>query len=105
MRVQLLSMLACVVPLVAGCGTMANMAGKRLPAIAPGGLYEPRPFGGVRNDIRWTWNGNLFGVFDLPFSFVGDVVTLPIILLKKLDPRVAPSQTAVAEEAANSPAK
>ena len=78
-----LLLLGYALPLLAGCGTMANMQGKNLPALDAGGQYEPRPFGGVRNDVRWLCQGNGFvlGLVDLPFSLVGDVVTLPVVLL------------------------
>lgn len=81
MAIRLL-LFGCVLSSLAGCGTMANMQGKNLPALDAGGQYEPRPFGGVRNDLRWTYHGNglILGIIDLPFSIVGDVVTLPKVL-------------------------
>ena len=64
-----------------GCGTMANIDGRRLPPPSPSGQEVSRPFGGVRNDIEWlksgTAPGNLMYVADLPLSLVGDLVTLP----------------------------
>ncbi len=76
---------------LAGCGTIANLA----KAPPDGGKS---PFGGVRQDVNYIHNGTdagpgcgtqpepepyrqfalrLCGAVDLPFSFVGDVVTWP----------------------------
>jgi hypothetical protein len=64
-----------------GCGTMANMDGRRLPPPSPAGQEVSRPFGGVRRDIEWLQSGkapgNLVYAADLPLSLVGDLVTLP----------------------------
>jgi hypothetical protein len=64
-----------------GCGTMANIEGRRLPPPSPPGQEVSRPFGGVRRDIEWVQSvkspGNLVYVADLPLSLVGDLVTLP----------------------------
>jgi hypothetical protein len=64
-----------------GCGTMANIEGRRLPAPSPPGQEVSRPFGGVRRDIEWVKSldspGNLAYVADLPLSLIGDLVTLP----------------------------
>jgi uncharacterized protein YceK len=64
-----------------GCGTMANVEGRRLPTPGPSGQEVSRPFGGVRKDIEWLHSeqspGNLKYVADLPLSLVGDIVTLP----------------------------
>ena len=64
-----------------GCGTMANVEGRRLPTPGPSGQEVSRPFGGVRKDIEWLHSeqapSNLKYVADLPLSLVGDIVTLP----------------------------
>ena len=64
-----------------GCGTLANIDGRRLPPPSPAGQEVSRPFGGVRRDIEWlkagTAPGNLVYAADLPLSLVGDLVTLP----------------------------
>jgi hypothetical protein len=64
-----------------GCGTMANIEGRRLPPPSPAGQELTRPFGGVRRDIEWAKSvkspDNLKYVADLPLSLVGDLVTLP----------------------------
>ncbi len=64
-----------------GCGTIANIEGRRLPAPSPPGQEVSRPFGGVRRDIEWAKSvespRNLAYVADLPLSLVGDLVTLP----------------------------
>ena len=64
-----------------GCGTMANVEGRRLPTPGPSGQEVSRPFGGVRKDIEWLHSeqmpGNLTYVADIPLSLVGDIVTLP----------------------------
>jgi hypothetical protein len=64
-----------------GCGTLANIDGRRLPPPSPAGQEVSRPFGGVRNDIEWLRSekapGNLKYAADLPLSLVGDLVTLP----------------------------
>ena len=68
-----------------GCGTTAN-------------LHEERkPYGGVVRDCLCTVHGNwLFvgpempapiGLIDIPFSLVGDTVTLPITLYSSLNER------------------
>ena len=97
MRHRLMLLLAA--PLLTGCGTMANMSGKSLALIGPPDR-EVRPFGGVANDVRWVgeqvgWAvktdepqyapfnlaaAGYFGLIDLPFSLIGDVITLPRIL-------------------------
>jgi hypothetical protein len=64
-----------------GCGTMANIEGRRLPSPGPSGQEVSRPFGGVRRDIEWLHSekspSNLLYAADLPLSLVGDLVTLP----------------------------
>ena len=80
-----------------GCGTMANLEGKDKALLSLPGQEMPKPFGGVGRDFRWlgcaisdkkeglddylgAFTGSLIFVTDLPFSLVGDVVTLPRVL-------------------------
>lgn len=85
--------------LLTGCGTMANVNGTSYALIGPPDS-QPRPFGGVANDLRWFREQTgyvvdsedvlaapinavmacYFGIIDLPFSLVGDIVTLPSLL-------------------------
>jgi uncharacterized protein YceK len=76
-----------------GCGTMQNMKGQpNAFGSLPHPTRPPVPFGGVIADSLCIVNGSLgglinlepgtlvfvpFALIDLPFSFVGDVVTLP----------------------------
>jgi hypothetical protein len=63
-----------------GCGTMANMAGREQPLMSLPGQVPTKPFGGVGRDLKWIASGNIFLIPDIPFSLVGDVVTLPKVL-------------------------
>jgi hypothetical protein len=77
---------AAIVVAGSGCGTMANMEGKKLPLLSPVDEEEPRPFGGVGRDIRWISRLNppsLIFVPDIPLSLIGDLATLPRALRKK----------------------
>ena len=101
---------------VAGCGTVANLDGKRYPLLSGSGHKPVRVYGGVRNDIDWISDGigfpeskqprqetatkrhpvsftedpvgiafgipvfGYFAVVDPVLSFLGDTVTLPIVL-------------------------
>ena len=74
-----------------GCGTMANLDGRQLALISMPGVVEPQPFGGVARDAQWVVNAatgvpehpvgsilcSTVFVLDMPFSLVGDIVTLP----------------------------
>jgi hypothetical protein len=62
-----------------GCGTMANMDGREY-ALIDFPHYQPKPFGGVQRDFVWVSQGFLPFALDLPFSVVGDIVTLPRVL-------------------------
>ncbi|MEZ6033305.1 MAG: hypothetical protein R3C17_09445 [Planctomycetaceae bacterium] len=48
-----------------GCGTMANLEGKRLAFISAPGQIPVRVYGGVRNDFRWVRDGVGFPDSDL----------------------------------------
>ena len=65
----------------AGCGTIANLDGRKLPLIDLPHQEAPKPFGGVGRDIRWMSSGAVFFAADIPFSLVGDIVTLPKVIL------------------------
>jgi len=61
-----------------GCGTIANMHGETF--IHMGGPFPcpTEPFGGVQQDVSGLRMPLGFMLLaDLPFSFVGDIVTLP----------------------------
>jgi len=45
------------------------------------GNSPPRPFGGLATDFDAIGEGDLLGLVDLPGSLVGDVVTLPDVLV------------------------
>ncbi|HEY3964531.1 MAG TPA: hypothetical protein VGM05_08290 [Planctomycetaceae bacterium] len=49
--------------------------------ISATGDSPPRPFGGIANDFEALGKGNILGILDLPGSLVGDVVTLPDVLI------------------------
>jgi hypothetical protein len=83
--------------MVVGCGTMANLEGldsplQRSPSVPP---PPPSPFGGVARDAKWI-SGTVTSfseshgtslllspifVADIPCSLVGDIVTLPKVLI------------------------
>lgn len=60
---------------ICGCGTMASITNAT-------GDMPPKPFGGVVHDCDALAMGNFLGALDLPGSFVGDVVTLPEVLVE-----------------------
>lgn len=65
--------------LLCGCGTMANLDGRRYALISRSDEVRPKILGGVQKDIGWIASGNPVGpifVLDLPASLVGDVITL-----------------------------
>ncbi len=59
-----------------GCGTVGNI-------LASSGSVPPAPFGGVRNDVEAIAKGNVLFGADIPFSLVGDLVTLPDVLAER----------------------
>ena len=66
--------------LVTGCGTMANIDGRKYPLIGARDQVPPAPFGGMDRDLRWISSGGVVFIIDLPLSLVGDIVTLPKVL-------------------------
>lgn len=93
---MLFGVIALVATAISGCATMANLDGRDYMLLGPAHQERPTPFGGVGRDVRWTlraWQrvespGDCFfaGIssvictVDLPFSLVGDIVTLPKVL-------------------------
>lgn len=77
---------------VTGCGTLANLQGKRHAFLSVGGQKPVRLYGGVRNDIDWVSKMvsnpdgfvvpvvGYFALIDPALSFVGDTVTLPVAI-------------------------
>jgi uncharacterized protein YceK len=57
-----------------GCGTMSNMHDAT-------GNSPPKVFGGLATDLNAIGEGDLLGLVDIPGSLVGDVVTLPDVVL------------------------
>ena len=94
----ILAMLA--VSLGAGCGTFANLQGRDNPSLDGCCMGPPKPFGGVSRDVRWSNEG--YGVFlaDVPLSLVGDLATLPVILLTSWGEEQAPKTQKEQDEAA-----
>jgi len=62
-----------------GCGTMANLDGRRYALISLPNVREPQVYGGVQNDFRW---GGPF-LLDVPLSAVTDTLTIPFVLDKQ----------------------
>ncbi len=87
---------------IAGCGTLTNM--ERADHTKPDAPKPGRVYGGVERDVAWSQQcfdkssakdgksngfvedvkGTYYLAVDLPFSFVGDTLTLPITLLVAL---------------------
>ena len=64
---------------ISGCGTVMNISSST-------GNMPPKPFGGVAHDLHAASQGDFMGILDIPGSFVGDVVTLPDVLVaNKID--------------------
>lgn len=69
--------------LLCGCGTMANLDGRRYALMDLSDQVRPRIFGGVANDIRWA--PTIILLPDLPVSLVADVVTIPEVLKRQAE--------------------
>jgi hypothetical protein len=80
-----LSVLAGLLFGAAGCGTMANLDGRKLALIDLPHQEVPTPFGGVGRDVRWISSGGVFFVADIPLSLIGDIVTLPKVAWIRLE--------------------
>jgi uncharacterized protein YceK len=81
-RVSMVTTIGVAILSLSGCGTMLNFTSREKPEI----------YGGVEVDVAWIGmsrqnpapspdQANLLGIVDLPFSFIGDTLTLPITLL------------------------
>lgn len=88
-------LIAAMLGTASGCGTMLNLDNKERLDLAAGSVVTAdgkpmtprwqRPafaFGGVANDIAWIKSAEqpfdvVHSLVDMPFSLVGDVVTLP----------------------------
>jgi uncharacterized protein YceK len=81
-----------------GCGTMVNIANSS-------GSVPPKPFGGVGHDVDALIAGDFMCGLDIPASLIGDVVTLPDVLIENADfkrttePPVRDSQSGAAKKA------
>src|ERR1043166_267560 len=78
---------------VCGCGTLENTMAFNIKSLAPplDPVQSPRfaPFGGVAKDVEWVRTANqpidvIDSVVDMPFSLVGDLVTLPWVAYERL---------------------
>lgn len=76
-----------------GCGTVSNIQGTNYPMMEEPGQYPTTPFGGVERDVRhmketraWSPLAVVFHLTDMPFSFAGDVVTLPYTIYRSATP-------------------
>lgn len=61
-----------------GCGTMVNITNST-------GAVPPKPFGGVGHDLDALAAGDFMCGLDLPASVIGDIVTLPDVLIENAD--------------------
>src|SRR3954451_23199565 len=63
-----LPVLTVLLFVASGCGTMANLDGRKLAMMDLPQQEDPKPFGGVGRDVRWIASGLVFFVADIPFS-------------------------------------
>jgi len=89
----------CILAVIflSGCGTMANVEGRKIVTIGEPLPEQTRVFGGVRQDafmiaalVDVTWSipeislgsfpAGMCFLLDLPFSCVGDLLTMPMIM-------------------------
>ena len=75
-------LLLLFVYLLPGCGTVANLQGHKDAWNDVPEQVSPKPFGGVERDSERISSGNYLFAADIPFSLVGDVVSLPKVLSK-----------------------
>jgi hypothetical protein len=84
---------------------MANLDGRSLPLISMPYQERSVPFGGVARDVRWMTStitessntnvsvlASMLFLVDVPFSFFGDLVTLPKVLIAPCEVWHGPSQ-------------
>ena len=64
---------------ISGCGTISNMRGETVISMGGPVPTPTKPFGGVIQDASAAFGmpGGIVLIADLPFSLVGDAVTLP----------------------------
>src|SRR5205085_2032975 len=78
-RITAIASMVLLSSALGGCGTMANMRGEAVISLGWPSPAPTVPFGGVRQDAQ-ALLGVPYGfclISDLPFSLVGDIVTLP----------------------------
>lgn len=63
---------------LSGCGTMVNITNSS-------GSVPPKPFGGVGHDLDALAKGDFVCGLDIPASLIGDVITLPDVLIENAD--------------------
>lgn len=105
LRICMMSALALAAGLCsAGCGTMANFdtEGRRKAGVQ----QAPTAFGGVSRDFKWAaetmsvdcplpnkvligWPRSTLYMVDVPFSLLGDLVTLPMIYMSEAEDSAA----------------
>jgi uncharacterized protein YceK len=98
---------ALVLSTVSGCGTVVNLVSRHptdfTDATKPyGGVFVDGAFAGDFAMQPQTLPVALFWLIDLPFSFVGDTVTLPYVLYlnaHKGDPAAARPEASLVEQA------
>jgi|GEM_PF-4342175 len=61
-----------------GCGTMVNITNST-------GAVPPKPFGGVGHDLDALAAGDFMCGLDIPASLIGDIVTLPDVMIENSD--------------------
>jgi uncharacterized protein YceK len=77
-----------------GCGTTANITQATIDT-------PPKPFGGLAYDFHEVATGNPLYLIDLPGSLVGDIATLPDVLIAKETVKLRPSISTSAGEGAD----
>jgi uncharacterized protein YceK len=104
-RLALLLVLGSLVVAGSGCGTVLNFfngegggpkqvyGGVQIDCQAAAGLLKDHPGQGI------PYQEALWAFFDLPFSLLGDTLTLPLVLLDRLDELSADRPIAVPQPA------
>ena len=95
----IIAVASCLLNSCSGCGTFEKTVSVNSAAMvttAPGVVTEPNwskpryaPFGGVAKDFEWIMAAGqpidvIRSIVDLPFSLIGDIVTLPWIANERL---------------------
>ena len=80
-------MVALLLCTSSGCGTMTNLTGADALVLGP---PPNRPFGGVDRDVKGISAGTVvtsaIQAIDLPFSLIGDIITLPWTIYQSQQP-------------------